>query len=906
MVIAIPVAVIYLLAAMSSAKARINELEAEVARLATEPTAQAGTDPATRTSPSDRATPPVPEPQAAQAPDPVRNDPWRGGKANDPPEPPAAPAVPRAVVFRRDRMAAAGAWLQDNWFLAVAAVSLALAGIFLVQYGVENGLLTPFWRVTGAGVLGLALIATGEITRRRFGDGAEGDTAKVAYLPSTFAGAGLIVLFAAVLAANHLYDMIGDGATFAWLIVVAGASVVLGWFYGPFLTLVGISGALAAPFLVGGTSDTPQVFYLYFGIVTVVALLIDAMRRWAWVSVLGLIGSFATSAYIFSLGAGDVEFLAFALAMVLAAVILPPLKLVPRHDGSMVVESLLRSHLEGSQWPEFPTRLAFGTIAAATGVALLVALNDTGETEVTLALGAIVLIYALVTIWSYKAEAISDGALVALPAIAAVIMAQAEANGALFAAFQTTAERAPDAGPLMQATVMTGLGAALSILALSRGLSASRYPDVWLAGSALAAPFIVLVLEAQWHPADVLGAYPWALHAMAVAAGLVCATAVVARRHDRTPAQASYFALAATVMITLSLVLVVSLTALTLALAALVLASAYADKRFDLPYLGLFVIGGALAIGWRLVVDPGFWSAFEMPYWEIALVYLGAIAALAAAQTTLGARARWQAQVVVSSAAWLAVSVFVSVVLWKWMKGFDVDLSRAFAGLTALVWISSSAVQLWRLQIGGIWFTRMRLGLAGVSGVIGLGWLAWALIVQNPLVTSAPIRGPWVFDTLLIAYALPALPFGLVAWKYAHLPRAARMAAAWVAAVLCAVYAVLEIRRFWQGDVLSVSGVRDGELYSYTIALLLTSVVVLFVAFLRRSHLLRRVAIVGIALTIAKVFLIDMSGLTGLLRVVSFLGLGLSMAGLAWIVRVMNAQWEKPGPEEPDRQDTPQ
>ena len=52
-------------------------------------------------------------------------------------------------------------------------------------------------------------------------------------------------------------------------------------------------------------------------------------------------------------------------------------------------------------------------------------------------------------------------------------------------------------------------------------------------------------------------------------------------------------------------------------------------------------------------------------------------------------------------------------------------------------------------------------------------------------------------------------------------------------------------------------------------------------------------AVAGIALTIAKVFVIDMNGLTGLIRVASFLGLGLSLAGLAWVVRVMNAQWER-------------
>ena len=38
-----------------------------------------------------------------------------------------------------------------------------------------------------------------------------------------------------------------------------------------------------------------------------------------------------------------------------------------------------------------------------------------------------------------------------------------------------------------------------------------------------------------------------------------------------------------------------------------------------------------------------------------------------------------------------------------------------------------------------------------------------------------------------------------------------------------------------------------------------------------------------VGLTILKVFLYDMAALAGVLRVLSFLGLGLSLLGLAWV-----------------------
>ena len=131
--------------------------------------------------------------------------------------------------------------------------------------------------------------------------------------------------------------------------------------------------------------------------------------------------------------------------------------------------------------------------------------------------------------------------------------------------------------------------------------------------------------------------------------------------------------------------------------------------------------------------------------------------------------------------------------------------------------------------------------------------------------------------------------------KLDHLPRRLRLIFSGASAGLAALYVALEIRHFWRGDILAVPGTTGPELYSYTVAMLLSSIALLFIAFSRRSSVLRRFAVIGIAITIAKVFLIDMSGLAGLVRVASFLGLGLSLAGLAWVNRQMTEQWDKQG-----------
>ena len=50
----------------------------------------------------------------------------------------------------------------------------------------------------------------------------------------------------------------------------------------------------------------------------------------------------------------------------------------------------------------------------------------------------------------------------------------------------------------------------------------------------------------------------------------------------------------------------------------------------------------------------------------------------------------------------------------------------------------------------------------------------------------------------------------------------------------------------------------------------------------RRSLPLRTASAAVVVLTVLKVFLIDMSGLTGIYRALSFLGLGAVLIGIGW------------------------
>jgi uncharacterized membrane protein len=116
--------------------------------------------------------------------------------------------------------------------------------------------------------------------------------------------------------------------------------------------------------------------------------------------------------------------------------------------------------------------------------------------------------------------------------------------------------------------------------------------------------------------------------------------------------------------------------------------------------------------------------------------------------------------------------------------------------------------------------------------------------------------------------------------------REVRRALGVVGGILAAVFVTLENRRAFQGTDIRLDATTwpgNAELYAYSAVWILLALVLLATGILRRSSLLRYAALAVLMVTAFKVFLIDMSGLTGLLRVASFLGLGLTLIAIGRI-----------------------
>ena len=123
------------------------------------------------------------------------------------------------------------------------------------------------------------------------------------------------------------------------------------------------------------------------------------------------------------------------------------------------------------------------------------------------------------------------------------------------------------------------------------------------------------------------------------------------------------------------------------------------------------------------------------------------------------------------------------------------------------------------------------------------------------------------------------------AWLYLARRRDAGRAGgwAWFAAFLLALTAgtALFVRQLYHGAILFPAEASvPNEAYGYSLAFLLVSIGLIVAGVRLADKALRLAGLLLLTATIFKVFLIDASELHGLLRILSFLGLGIALIGI--------------------------
>ena len=138
------------------------------------------------------------------------------------------------------------------------------------------------------------------------------------------------------------------------------------------------------------------------------------------------------------------------------------------------------------------------------------------------------------------------------------------------------------------------------------------------------------------------------------------------------------------------------------------------------------------------------------------------------------------------------------------------------------------------------------------------------------------------------------MPAGLVLWLYTLIKPLYTKAAPFILTV-AGVLSVLAIngfiRQYWQGPYIYLStGASNAELYSYSVIWLVLGAITVVLGHLKNQLLIQKIGLGLLAAVILKVFLVDMANLTGLLKALSFIGLGLSLVGLSWLFQKLRSQ----------------
>ena len=775
-------------------------------------------------------------------------------KANDaPPKPPR-----EAVVFTAQNQAKLLKWFAENWAYALGALSLALAGIYIVRLGMEHGYFPPIFRVLGGAAFGASLIASADWLRTKGGD-EKGSVTE--YVPSTVASAGFATLFASVLGAHTLYGLIGASTSFVGLALVAAFAIVAGWRFGALLSALGVAGAFLAPLMVGEASETSYLMFAYALLVLAMTLAVDTVKRTGWLSAWAMVASFGFSFLIYSgqivttnSDIYGVSYLGFALAFLALVAIIPERKLTPQMGkGGIISQQFLKAG-----WPSFPARLVGGAMLANVAIfAIVFAAWPQGFWTIMVYVS---LLAVMCFFWLSQSDALEEYALVPLGmTLFLLLMRVGDYDGS-------------DFEHLLSISLL-GL-----VLALMCALSAQLFKqlnNLWRYVS-IGYPFMFATLLVMNWSMGVAMPY-WQLIVGAYA-GL---TAFLAFHYSTKLGKDS-------AVVDIAVVAIWGYVAM--------IAWSYLQ---DLPLviaLALIVVPltfGALKMNWRFhEIATKIWTGFAVfiAFSETLFgswIELGVLMALTAGAIALYLQckeARPKLRIHFEAWGFVLASVSAATLLFLTLDAMGINSIFSELGMLILLVMAQVVGIRHRLSIkdGAAMFRKVLLGLYLCFG----GLLVVALIVALPLLEgflSERILGMPLINDMLIGYLAPALALIAIHRYQPWL----RMRIDYVGYTICALWVIMVVRHFWQGSGLIGMGrpTGSGELYSYTVMMLLTMTATMYKAVTQGNQIWRRVSYIIILLTSVKIYFIDLAQFEGILRVVALLIFGVILIGFNFIDR---------------------
>lgn len=799
--------------------------------------------------------------------------------------------------------------LGARWAVWAGGLALALGGIFLVKYSIESGLLSPAVRLAMAAAFGLLLMAAGEAVRRKAVPGITAAYSN-AMIPGILTAAGALTLFGVTYAAYGIYDYVGPTTAFILLALVGFATIGLSLLHGQALAGLGLLGSLLTPALI--STEAPNIWALFSFLTVSWLATATASRSQRWHVVPALANA--------GLGLWAIGYMAFT----------------PLIEAEPVVASLI-SMIAGSLWiwpgryTGQPETLSVYAPRSDSRLPVIRELLGRSPSSLNMTLSLAIVLPAL-------AFSVIETGITMHPAFAmAVLVLSLAAMGAgrnhavwpaIFASLAA----------LGCANLLAGFGVNY-LPALGDGTATLNSVGIDVAAQAPVTRIMgILFLLFSWQAIRRKSAQDpsfgalWAFIGIIVPLGLGIISFVEYGNLTRDWLHAAYG---------LAIALVLQGGAYRLSLKS--------EDGFTAP-INIMLIGSFLALVFTvhtltsglattlLIPAIGFFyvlatrrvSCAALP-WAMVLASLFVLGRIAWEPTIVGSQNLGTTPVFNALLAGYGIPALLAIasawLLRDWPGARVKNILQAIASLLGLL---TMAILVRHAMNGGVLnsatptlgeqsiYTLLTIGTSGVlmtldmkspspvfrygSMVAGVIAMVNVLIAHfwglNPYLTGES-TGPWpFFNLLLIGYLLPAIAYAGLAW-YARgkRPAAYVTALALSGAALGFAWATLSVRRFWQGEnIADWKGFLQGETYSYSVVWLVIGVLLLAAGSRFDAKSLRLASAALVFLAVAKAFLIDMSNLEGVLRALSFIGLGVVLIGIGlFYQKILTAQ---PKPEE--------
>ena len=818
-------------------------------------------------------------------------------------------------------------------------ITLAVAGMLIVKLSIEAGLLSPPVRVIMGTIFGLGLIGAAELALR------QEERVRDARVRQALSGAGLASLYASILVAANLYQLVGPLTAMLGMAAVTALALGLSLRFGAPSALLGLAGGLAAPALIGSDEPNVPLLSLYLALAVGGLCTVSRGQRWAWLGISALVGGFGWGLLLMLGGALSMpDTISVALYLLLLGVALPMLgfaggwqdrlKLIAAVAAAAQMAALVATGgFAMLNWALFgmlslamlwlaarePSLERLPPVGLVIALLLLGAWPEPGMGEFALVAGGAALIYgvpALVRLWR------SEGGLVEAGQLSAITIGNLfipmlhfyRGDGSTDVGFGLLA-----LGLSGLAALCAGLGwrhdgrrddARFAMLATSAALllaaAATLLLPGWAIGGTMAAVGLGLLHLGQLAEDRRLEPISWLFAAAGLFAGITTAlsdmpddvhellrwgllAAVAAafawRARFRTGRIATQFL--APILLYAALQPVVPERWESLIAPLILVALALPALRL-VPAMGallLLLVGGAL-------VPAGTWLA------EGAATIIGDPMFVTGVPTVEDVLLK-----LLTPAALLGVSLWLARHRLTWRE----SLVGAWTG-AALASVAAHSLYKQLFAIGSaeqfialglaertLWEALLLASAAALwrlgrvkEGAILLGaslthFAAYTLLLHNPLWAMQAV-GPWpALNLLPLAYAVP-----LVAMQALNRVPAVRETGpdrvfnlAWM--VLILLFAASMLRQLFHGSLLVEPGLSQAEDIARSILAIALAIGFLLWGIRSKERDWRIGSLVLMLAAVAKVFLWDTQGLEGLTRIASFVALGFSLIGIGWL-----------------------